>query len=99
VALKALEHDGQATRVLGTNPVQFEAIGYKQSQALMVIRELCGQGFDPGVELLLGQLAHELVHACLPKRMARVGLKFWGDSLGHVLLIFCGQMREKMAWK
>jgi hypothetical protein len=97
VTLQTFEHRSQTTCILRANPVEFEAIGHKQSHAQLVVRHLRNQGFDPGVELLLGQLAGQLVHASLPQSLTGIHLKFWGESLGHVVFIFCGQLREKMA--
>jgi large subunit ribosomal protein L34 len=97
VALKAFQHGRQTASILGPNPVQFEPVGDKQSEALLIVRDLCGQGLDPGVELLFGQLAGQFVHASLPQSLAGIHLKFWGVSLGHVVFIFCGQLAEKTA--
>jgi hypothetical protein len=79
--LQTFEHGGEATDILGPDPVQFEAVGHKQSEALLVIRDLRSQGFDPGVELLFGQLAGQLFQAGLPQTLAGVHLKFRGESL------------------
>ena len=86
MTLKACHQGRQAAGVLGANPVEFEAVGHKQSDALLIVRDPSGQRFDPGVELLFGQFASELVDAGLPQRLACIHLKFWGNSLGHVLL-------------
>ena len=93
MTLQALQHSRQTACILRANPVQFEAIGHKQSEALLVFRHLRSQRFDPGIELLLGQLAGQLVHTGLPQGLTGIHRKFWGKSLGHVVFIFCGQFK------
>ena len=45
---------GQATAVLGADPVQFEAVGDKKCDPRQVVGHLGGQWFDPGLKLLFG---------------------------------------------
>jgi hypothetical protein len=67
-----LQHGRNATAVLGPNPVQFEAVGDKNGDLGKVVSDLCGQGFDPRVELLLGQFLGQLVNTGLPQALADV---------------------------
>ena len=72
MALKAFQHAGQTTCVLRANPVEFEAVCHKQSEALLIVRDLRGQGFDPGIELLFWQLLRQLVYTGLPQSLTCV---------------------------
>ena len=49
------------------DPVEDELVGCQQTQAGVVLDRL--QGADPGVELLGGQLAFQMVQALLPERV------------------------------
>jgi hypothetical protein len=85
MALKAFQHGRQTTGILGTNPVQFEPVGNKQSEALLVFGDLRGQGFDPGVELLFWQFLGQLLHAAQPEVGHLVGVVTGVKSLVHGL--------------
>ena len=95
MALKVLQKRGQTARILRTNPIQLEAIGHEQSDALLVFGDLNGEWFDPGIELLLGQLSGQFVDARLPQRLTCIHLDFWGRSLGHVVFVFVDREEEK----
>src|SRR6185369_16758021 len=70
LAIELLEQAGDLAAVLGPNPVELEAVGHVQRDLGKVVRNLCRQGLDPGVELLLGELLGELVDAGLPQAVA-----------------------------
>ena len=56
--------------VLGANPIELEPVGDKDRDARQIVCDLGGQGFDPGVELLLGQVLRQLVDTGLPEALA-----------------------------
>jgi hypothetical protein len=83
--LQVFQQLAQSAGVLGANPVELEAVGHAQGQALLILGELRGQGFDPSIELLFRQFARQFIDARLPQGMAGIGLVFWEKSLGHVV--------------
>jgi hypothetical protein len=70
LAVDLFQQAGDAAGVLGPHPVQFEAVGHEQRDPGEVVGDLRGQGFDPGVELLLGQFLGQLFDAGLPQAVA-----------------------------
>ena len=70
LAVKLLQHAGDAARVLGANPVELEAVGHEDRDPGKVVGDLGGQGLDPGVELLFGELLGQLVDTGLPQAVA-----------------------------
>ena len=61
------EHGSDSAGVLGANPVECEAVGHIQRGARKVFRDLGAEGFDPGSELLGGQILGQLLQAGLPQ--------------------------------
>ena len=74
---------------MGPHPVQFEAIGDENSDFGKVLKDVGAEWFDPGVELLLGELLRELIDAALPQTLANVETRRQGrigrGSLRHFL--------------
>ena len=66
------QQGGNAARVLGTNPVELEAVGHLQRDLGKVRRHLCGQGLDPGVEQLFGQLLRQLLSTRQPQALGGI---------------------------
>mgnify|MGYP006888975347 CR=1 FL=1 len=86
LTIDLLEHAGNLAGVLGPDPVELETVGDENRDPGKVVGHLGGQGFDPGVELLFGQLLGQLVDAGLPQAVARPGCQAAGDSLAHYWL-------------
>ncbi|MPM97617.1 hypothetical protein SDC9_144792 [bioreactor metagenome] len=70
MAVERLQHGGDATRILGTDPVQLEAVGHIDGDLGKIFCNECRQRLDPGVELLLWQLLTQLLNADLPQGLA-----------------------------
>jgi hypothetical protein len=71
--MKFLQQTSNAIGVLGANPVQFEAITYKNNDLAEVRGDIGNQGFDPCIELLLGQFLRQLIDAGLPQIITENG--------------------------
>ena len=85
LAIERLQQCGNAASVLSTNPIELEAIGHIDRDLGKVFRHRRGQGLNPSVELLLGQVLTELFNAGQPQTLACVveGLLGHGGCTAH----------------
>ena len=69
LAIQALQQGGNAATVLGSHPVELEAVDDKHRNASEVLTNLCVERLDPGIELLFGELLRQLINAALPQAL------------------------------
>ncbi|MCY1543365.1 hypothetical protein D9M68_791810 [compost metagenome] len=82
-ALDGFQQQGDTGRVLGPDPVELEAVGYRHHDLGRIGRHAGRERPDPGVELLFGDFLREFVDAGQPEGLGVGGWGVWGGALDH----------------
>ncbi|MDT4853209.1 hypothetical protein FQZ97_874670 [compost metagenome] len=81
--MDGLQQRGDAGRILGPDPVEFETVAHRHHDLGAVFGHQARERADPGVELLFWDFPGQPVHAGLPEGLDVGGQGGWGGALDH----------------
>ena len=66
MTIHLMQNGRNSTCILGTNPIEFEAISNQNNDLAEIFSNGCRQRFDPSIELLFREFLGQLIDTGLP---------------------------------